>query len=254
MNVKEFFHLAWLSIRRLKSEHDYREFQSYQAKLLIDYFIDNGVTLDRNTVLDLGGGIAGYALTFTQRGARVFCVDLYPPKIGQTDNLSLLRADATSIPFKNNFFDLIFCASLIEHVKEPEVVIQEIRRVLRPGGNAYISFPPYYSPTGGHEFSPFHYFGEKIALRMVKRQKKVPDWVGEYYQSNNQHQSFADLYKGWGLYRMTIRKFQKIIRATDFKILNISTRYFPVSLIRWPAIGEIFTWHAQFLVQKPPVI
>jgi hypothetical protein len=30
----------------------------------------------------------------------------------------------------------------------------------------------------------------------------------------------------------------------------MSTRYQPLSVIRWPIVGEVMTWHAQFLLEK----
>jgi Methylase involved in ubiquinone/menaquinone biosynthesis len=122
-----------------------------------------------------------------------------------------LRADAALVPLRDESVDVVFCASLIEHVARPQAVLCEIKRVLRPTGAAYVSFPPYYSPLGGHEFAPFHYLGERWAMRLVKRQRIVASWVNELYEAKPQPESFADLYRGWGLYKVTIRKMRRLI-------------------------------------------
>ena len=49
---------------------------------------------------------------------------------------------------------------------------------------------------------------------------------------------------------MTIGQAKRLIAATELELVNQSTRYLPLSMIRWPILGEILTWHAQFLLQK----
>ena len=100
----------------------------------------------------------------------------------------------------------VFSASLIEHVATPETLLAEIGRVLAPGGFCYLSFPPFYSPRGGHEFAPYHYLGERLALRLTPAARRELDWKDNPYRPTERPRSFADLYAGWGLYRMTVAK------------------------------------------------
>lgn len=242
-----------VSRRRARSEQDYLAFQAYQARWLIDYLAQKHVRLAGQRLLDLGSGIGGYSLEFARAGAAVTSVDLMQPKRPEAANLNVrqVRSDALRVPLRSNSVDLVFCASLIEHVRRPEDLLAEIRRVLRPGGHAYVSFPPYYSPPGGHEFAPFHYLGEGLALRLVPRKRALADWVKVMYSANEQASSFGELYAGWGLYRMTIGKMQRLIQTSGWLCEDMSTRYMPMSAIRWPLLNELLTWHAQFLLRKP---
>jgi ubiquinone/menaquinone biosynthesis C-methylase UbiE len=43
-------------------------------------------------------------------------------------------ASATDIPFSDNSFDSVICRSVLHHLHEPTKALQEIRRVLKPGG------------------------------------------------------------------------------------------------------------------------
>lgn len=51
----------------------------------------------------------------------------------------LLRADAEFLPYRDGHFDRILCLSLLSHVMNPERVLWEMRRVLKPGGRIVIS-------------------------------------------------------------------------------------------------------------------
>lgn len=53
-------------------------------------------------------------------------------------NLKLIHADGHNIPFHNGFFDVVICNEVLEHVMNPEKVLQEIKRVLNPKGHAII--------------------------------------------------------------------------------------------------------------------
>lgn len=250
MRLADYLELWRISSRRSRSELDYRRFQAFQASLLLGYLAQHGVEIRNRRVLDLGSGVAGYSQTMAGAGARVFSVDLVQPHITLTAGLRQVSASAMAIPLPPESMDFVFCASLIEHVAHPELVLAEVWRVLETGGSAYFSFPPYYSPAGGHEYAPYHYLGERVALRLVRHQTVLPNWVSRMHHASEAPTSFADLYRGWGLYRMTIRRFRRLLRQTTFAIIDISTRYMPVSFIRWPGVGELLTWHAQFLLKK----
>jgi SAM-dependent methyltransferase len=66
-------------------------------------------------------------------------------------------ANACRIPFSDNSFDRVACLALLEHVDDPQRVVREIQRVLRPGGvvDAVVPFcHPYHPfPSDFHRFS-----------------------------------------------------------------------------------------------------
>jgi SAM-dependent methyltransferase len=252
MNWRDYFELYQAAVKRLRSEEAYRDFQALQAQLLVRYMEAHGVQLKDQLLVDLGSGLGGYSLLFQQQGAQVISLDLMADKIRLQGNYQAVAASAQAVPLASNSIDVVFCASLIEHVPDPAQALREIRRILVPGGICYLSFPPFYSWRGGHEYAPYHYLGEKAALRIVGRgaQKYHPDWIQEIYQVSHTPDSFAGIYADWGLYVMTVGKAQRLIAQTPLTLLNMSTRYMPVSFVRWPLLGELLTWHVQFLLRK----
>lgn len=53
-------------------------------------------------------------------------------------------ADAANLPFPGDSFDAVVCLEVLEHVPAPQQVVNEIARVLRPGGRLWLSMPFIY--------------------------------------------------------------------------------------------------------------
>jgi len=158
-------------------------------------------------------------------------------------------ADALSLPFADATFDLVFCSSLIEHVPDPHRLLGEIRRVLADGGWCYLSFPPFYSPRGGHQFAPYHLLGERFATWAYRRfnAKKIAEWQREVLSDG---ETYDRAFKGFGLRKVTIKSAKKWIAESGLEIVSVSTRLSDVNPASWPVIGEFLTWHAEFLLRK----
>lgn len=72
-------------------------------------------------------------------------------------------ADANRLPFPNDYFDVVICSEVLEHIQEHQMAIREVVRVLKPGCNLVVSVPrfwpericwalseDYYKINGGH--------------------------------------------------------------------------------------------------------
>ncbi len=79
--------------------------------------------------LDVGSGGSSYHRFFPNR----FSIDVDPAR--KPD----LVADAHNLPFKNGEYELVLCTEVLEHVKDPRKVINEIGRVLKPGGRVILT-------------------------------------------------------------------------------------------------------------------
>ena len=54
------------------------------------------------------------------------------------ENVATYKVDITQMPYEDNSFDLILCSHVLYCVPEDRKAMQEIQRVLRPGGKALI--------------------------------------------------------------------------------------------------------------------
>jgi len=108
-------------------------------------------------VLDLGAGGCPYRTLFAHCDYRTQdFVALSPGQLTQGGYGKIdFVCDATDIPAASDSFDAVLCTEVLEHVPEPDRVIREIARLLRPGGWVYLSAP---LGSGLHQ-EPFHYYG-----------------------------------------------------------------------------------------------
>lgn len=92
------------------------------------------------SVLDIGCGAGFLSNCLAQHGHKLTGIDLSSPslKIAQaydtTHTAHYQKADACSLPFQQGQFDAVCAMDLLEHVEEPDRVIAEASRVLKPGG------------------------------------------------------------------------------------------------------------------------
>lgn len=80
----------------------------------------------------------------------------------------LLEADALYLPFKNNFFDIVYCIRTFQHVPDYHVLLKEINRVLSYEGIVVFDFMNVFNPFGFIRSSLSH-FSQFVYLRADKR-------------------------------------------------------------------------------------
>ena len=130
-------------------------------------------------VLDMGCGAGRHAFEVYRRGADVTALDTSLAELGEvarmcaamaaegeapaTAHVGVIAGDATTMPFGNGSFDTVIAAEVLEHIPDDQRAIDEIARVLRPGGIAAVTVPSwlpericwalsseYHEVPGGH--------------------------------------------------------------------------------------------------------
>lgn len=66
------------------------------------------------------------------------------------EKAALLDADAENMPFDDSSFDYIFSVATFEHILDLPKALDEMYRVLKPGGILYSNFGPIWSAGKGH--------------------------------------------------------------------------------------------------------
>jgi len=96
-------------------------------------------------VLDLGCGTGYGSRMLYGAGSEVYGIDVSQGAIDYAKKKysgpKYVCCSAEKTPFQNNFFDVVTAFEVIEHVQNPEKVLREIYRVLKNGGDLFISTP-----------------------------------------------------------------------------------------------------------------
>jgi SAM-dependent methyltransferase len=130
-------------------------------------------------VLDVGAGNGRHAYEAYRRGARVVAFDLDRDELAAVAGMcgamraegqvtpgagsAAVSGDATVLPFADNSFDKVIAAEVFEHILDDQRAMNEVARVLRPGGVLAVTVPAwlpericwglsreYHEVPGGH--------------------------------------------------------------------------------------------------------
>jgi SAM-dependent methyltransferase len=133
-----------------------------------------GAELDRGypRSLEVGAGTGYFSLNLLQAGVvqEATCTDISPGMVstlaGNAERLGLqvrtARADAESLPFADNSFDLVLGHAVLHHLPDLDRAFAEFHRVLAPGGRiAFAGEPSRFGDklaslpkTGAHRLAP----------------------------------------------------------------------------------------------------
>ena len=94
-------------------------------------------------LLDVGCG-PGFFLAYAERYYDAHGIDSSEyaiRKAKQRTKAKLSVGDATDLDYKNDYFDIVTCFDLLEHLPNPELALQEFYRVLKNEGILIIRVP-----------------------------------------------------------------------------------------------------------------
>lgn len=115
-----------------------------------------------------------------------------------------LRGDVLALPFRDDGIDLILSQAVLEHVTNPNLAVQEMFRVLKPGGTLYVE-AAFIQPV---HLAPHHYFNvTPHGLTWLLR-----DWKIIEQGTLNTFQDVLDwLMKEAGMPRISLRRLSRRI-------------------------------------------
>ncbi len=196
--------------------------------------------------LEIGSGFGGlvtYLNSVAGNRCRAYGIepsaDAYTGTLACTRMLSrenkissrFVSAMGEDIPFESNSFDIVYSTSVLEHVKNPEQVISESIRVLKPGGLLQFVVPNYGSWWEGH-------YGVLMLPNMPKCLFKF------YVRLLGRDPGFVDTLQFLSKKRMK-KNLQKHIGKIE--ILSWGTRLFEhrlkhIDFTLWASLGKLKKW------------
>ena len=183
-------------------------------------FVHRSIDLADKRVLEVGCG-AGYEVWHAAHGldAEGHGIDVvrwqsWPELEG--DRVAFVQADfALENPYPDDHFDRIMSFTVWEHMRHPYRGLQEVYRVLKPGGLAWINTNLYRGANASHKYRevffpwPHLLFTDEVFREFYRRQDMPPQgaaWVN----------------------KMTWAQYERYIDAIGFQKLMLSFNRIPI--------------------------
>lgn len=98
-------------------------------------------------VLDFGAGSGIFMRSLSKNFSEAYCIDLrtqpleYVKKRFNLTNVTITKSCGATLPYEDDFFDIVFAADVLEHFVSRTEILKEFKRVLKPDGYLIISGP-----------------------------------------------------------------------------------------------------------------
>lgn len=144
-------------------------------KRLINYLFHRFEMKKNDKILELGCGRGEFLNEFINTGLEGHGVDISNFSKNFFPKLNFKKVDMANeqLPYEDNYFDIIYSKSLIEHFYYPEKIFQEAYRVLKPGGKIITLTPEWkYIYKSFYEDFTHRVPFTKISLRDIHEMTK----------------------------------------------------------------------------------
>lgn len=117
----------------------YREkLRVIELRTIKDYFKPG------QNILEIGGDTGLQANVLSSMGCMVRSIDIKNERPNRSKYFPVETYDGYNIPFAENTFDIVFSSNVLEHIRELDKILFEIKRVLKPSGLAIHIIPSLY--------------------------------------------------------------------------------------------------------------
>jgi len=166
-------------------------------------------------------------------------------------NMELVSCSALNLPFSDGYFDFVYSSSVVEHIKNREQALSEIRRVLKPDGIMILTVPTHMPSLYAFMHS-FLYIISRLNKILTQRQKQMSTTVyspkgikdSAWLRFRKNHPSFP-LPEPHGDYPTVFHEFfqqlplkwSRLLRKSGFTVQD----YFCMNIIPWSLMEPIST-------------
>lgn len=112
-----------------------------------------------NTILDAGCG-TGSTIQFLSDYGVTYGVDVSSVATNFCRKRGLKhikKGDVSKLPYDDNFFDIVSCMDVLEHIEHDEKAVKEIFRILKPGGEMLLTVPALPFIFSDHDRAQGHF-------------------------------------------------------------------------------------------------
>jgi len=233
---------------RTKGNEEAGSLYGMEAEEPLLWLKGKGITpATHRTALDLGCGngffgaqlgAGGFETTFSDE---VNFIDASVPRPIKFIQIDICRDDLARL----GRHDLVILSNVLEHLPDPNRILRYIPNLLNPKGVFYLCWTNWLSPYGGHEFTPYHYLGCKMATRLFER-------LPEKMLIDRRRQGHPHTL-GKNLFPTYIGRTLKLLRRVEgVEVVDYVPRYY--AELRWlahvPILREFVCWNFAVLIRR----
>ena len=255
-----------------KIPDEYKYFWGYQYRLgkevIVPYLRRLHVFQNNDRVMEIGSAEGGVLAAFVEAGAKAaLATDIAKNRLDMGEIISSelnlpikfkvhnILSEPVSPEWKQTA-NLIILRDVIEHLDDTELALNKIKEFIRPGGYLYVTFPPYFSPFGGHQHNLKNFWGKLPYLHYL------PGPIFNRLIASGRPADIAEV-KRLRSIRMTPSKFLKAAESCGYNLFRKdyyllrpvfkmkfglpSIKITPLSVL--PFVKDLFSLEASYVLQ-----
>lgn len=244
----------------------------HAATVICEQFLKNSPKL-KGRILDVGAGdgITDLGILLRHRPQELVAVDIVDylrqlPQVANQhglpldalpDNLTFVQGSAAALPYPDEHFDLVLSWGSVEHIKGGyRPVLDEVWRVLKPGGLFFVNPGLYYAPQGSHlgEFfsEPHHHLKmseETLRAHVLSSEPQRMDRSGFDAPSAEYWRFYKELNP------IRVADFERELKSYGYRIVRAALRVADMveydASLQGHSLVDLATEDAFFVLEKP---
>lgn len=226
------------------------------------------ISLDVAHILEIGSGVGTFLIAGAKQGLNIAGVEPVPELVKfNRDRLHEMKLSADvrtgvgeTLPYPDNSYDVVASFQVLEHVDDPQQVINESLRVLRPGGYIFFIIPSYHSFWEGHYgifWWPSLHKYPRLMRAYIRLMRRDPAYAGtlnfitpEFLRSAIQRSPFPAAIKnlGYDIWRERLHTSMPAWGYTKklFQLVALARRLRLLKILEM--LGKRFEWHTPLIL------
>jgi len=161
------------------------------------------LSLEGKRFLDVGAGFGEMSVAAAKQGAVAYGVEPDAEKHRAADlwarvngvEATFVAAYGEDLPFEDDFFDVVLCNDVLEHVGNARESLAEMVRVLKPGGTLYLRVANYLYPHEEHYDVTYPPLLPRPLMRLYLRMRRRDTGLFEHIHYVTTRTVFGELKK-----------------------------------------------------------
>ncbi len=208
---------------------NYKYYWGYQYRLgqesIVPYVKKTECFSAGDSVMEIGSAEGGVLHSFVNHGAvNAVGTDIAQNRLDMGKKISRLidlKVDyeehniiTEEVPGKwRKNFNLILLRDVIEHLDDTDIALSKIKELIKPGGFLFVTFPPYYSPFGGHQHTVGNFAGKIPYIHLL------PDSIFHKLINSGRGDDIDEVKRLQNI-KLTPNKFEKAAKEAGYEIFK----------------------------------